>query len=60
MKAHDEGVVEDKHECCEPPGGFGIPEEHLTDVTDVLNLRVTQAKLPVADVSQCEMKRRTS
>lgn len=46
MKALNEGVVEQEHDCCEPPRPFLPPEDDLTDVANVLDLGMSHTKLP--------------
>lgn len=49
METLNEGVVQEEHDGGEPPCPLRVPKKHLTNVTDVLCLRMTQAKLPVND-----------
>ena len=51
MKTLNEGVVEGEHDGCEPPGPLLIPEEHLTDIADVLDFGVTKTEFPGRSVS---------
>lgn len=40
------GVVEQEHDGREPPCPFLVPENHLTDITDITDLGMAQAELP--------------
>lgn len=42
----DEGVVENEHDGCEIPGPFGIPEQYLPNIADVLELWMAESKFP--------------
>lgn len=46
MQALDESVVQDEHEGSGPPCPSLTPEQHLSNVADILYFRVTQAELP--------------
>ena len=46
VEAHNEGVVQEEHDCGEVPCPFLAPEEHLTDVTDVFDFGMSHAELP--------------
>lgn len=46
MKSLDEGVVQDEHDSSKPPRPSLVPEEHLTNVTHVPNLWMSQAEFP--------------
>ena len=42
----DEGVIEDEHDCSEPPCPFLVPEKHLSKIAYITHFRVTHTKLP--------------
>lgn len=46
MKPLDKGVVQYEHDGGEIPSPLLIPEEHLANVTGVLDLRVAKTELP--------------
>ena len=46
VEALDEGVVEQKHETGKVPCPTLVPEEHLANVANVLDLGVTKAEFP--------------
>lgn len=39
-------IVQEEHDCSEPPGPPLVPEDHLANIAYVANLGVTHAKLP--------------
>jgi hypothetical protein len=47
MQSLDKRVVQNEHEGSSPPCPSLTPEEHLTNIADVLDFRVAQAELPV-------------
>lgn len=51
METLNEGVVQEEHDTGEPPRPALVPEEHLTDVTDVLDFGVAETEFPGYDVS---------
>lgn len=56
---HDEGVVEQEHDSGRPPGPSLAPEEHLANVTHILDLRVAKTEFPGGSVStQRHLQRR--
>jgi hypothetical protein len=46
MKALDESVIQDEHDSRGIPSPFLVPEQHLPDVTGVLDLGMAKAELP--------------
>ena len=46
VEALNESVVEHKHEGSEPPRDAAVEEEHLSNVADITDLRVTETELP--------------
>ena len=46
MESLNEGVVQDEHDSGGIPGPPPVPEEHLTDITDVPNLWMSQTEFP--------------
>lgn len=46
MKTLNEGVVENEHDGCEIEGALVVPEDHLSEITDIAYFGVTQAKFP--------------
>ncbi len=47
METLDEGVVEQEHDGREIPSPLGAPEEHLPNVTDISNFRMSQTEFPI-------------
>jgi hypothetical protein len=43
---HDEGVVQDEHDCREPKGPAVVVEDHLAEIADIADLRMAQTKFP--------------
>lgn len=39
-------IVQEEHNCGEPPRPFLVPEYHLTNVANVTNLGMTEAEFP--------------
>lgn len=52
MQSLDEGVVQDEHEGSSPPCPSLTPEEHLTNVANILNFGMTQAEFPITSSDQ--------
>jgi len=48
FKDLDEGIVEEEHDGREVPGYLRIPVQHLTDVADVADFRVSETEFPVS------------
>ena len=46
VQAHDERIVQDEHDRGEVECPFLVPEDHLTQITYVANLRVAHAEVP--------------
>jgi len=55
VQAHDERVVQDEHDGGKVESPFLVPENHLTQITDITNLRVAHAELP-SDEGRVENK----
>lgn len=47
-----ERVVQDEHDGCEVPGCPGVPEQHLSNITDISGFGVPQTELPGGNVSR--------
>ena len=45
----NESVVEKEHDGSKVPGPFLAPEQHLTDITYILDFWVSHTELPVND-----------
>ena len=39
-------VIQEEHDCSEPPRPFLVPKNHLANIADIANLGMTEAELP--------------
>ena len=47
VKSLNKSVVEQEHDSREIPSDLGVPEEHLSDITNVSDFGVTKTEFPV-------------
>jgi hypothetical protein len=47
VEALDESVVQNEHDGRKIPSPLGVPEQHLSNITSVLDFRVSKTELPI-------------